>query len=341
MAVATKDQAAGLFLLLPLVLIPILIKEYKEKNARVWYPMLSFGGAGVLVYALGSGLLFDSTRYFEHLNFIFNTNQVNIVAKYNLSYEPTLAGMAALTGKFFQAPILIMGPVIVLFACVAVAQSAWTDRRRFAFALPIVSYLVTMILPMRYMQGRYAMPVTLIAAVFAARGLSSGFKFATRSKPVMALVLLVALAWPLFLSLDLDVRMRTDSRYQAEDWLSRNVSTNGSIGYISSVNALPRLRADVQLTSIPIETAAFEYLQTKGPEYLIVVPDWTSDPGMNHSKFCPSSLYDRLNDGSLGYTLAKTFEPQEFIQRQLLDYPSVSPPVRIFTRTDVQSVGRQ
>jgi hypothetical protein len=54
-----------------------------------------------------------------------------------------------------------------------------------------------------------------------------------------------------------------------------------------------------------------------------------------HNITCPPEIYRGLLEGTLGYQLAAQFEPPPllpWVRRPRLDYPSVNPPVRIFSR---------
>jgi hypothetical protein len=77
----------------------------------------------------------------------------------------------------------------------------------------------------------------------------------------------------------------------------------------------------------------------EGPEYVVIIPDWTSQPGMERSADCPPEVYEALKDGSVGYTPVAYFPPRslfgEWRLRPPLDNPSVCPPARIFARHDV------
>jgi 4-amino-4-deoxy-L-arabinose transferase-like glycosyltransferase len=340
LAAATKDQAAGIFLLLPLVLIPMLVRDWKAKRTPLWSPILGFLIAGCVVYALASGLAVDPNRYFAHVDFILNTNRGHIGALYTQWYPATLSGMMELTSKFLGAQIWIVGPLIVLFACVTLIHSGRLEPWKLAFLLPAGSYLLTMILPMGYMYLRYVMPVSFILAIFSGRGMALALRMPGWPRLAASVGVVLALAWPLYLSLDLALQMRNDSRYEAEKWLSANVAENSRVGYLGEINALPRLRADAQFVGLPggDGSAAVDYLRESAPEFVVIVPDWTSKPGMQHSSLCPVDLYELLNDGSLGYELASMFETKPRVKRQLLDYPSVNPPVRIFKKIGTRRV---
>jgi hypothetical protein len=71
---------------------------------------------------------------------------------------------------------------------------------------------------------------------------------------------------------------------------------------------------------------------TQQPEFVSVIPDWSSVPGSAHSRAYPRELFEQLDGGSLGYALAAQFDSGFWSARPLLDYPAVSPPVRIYRR---------
>jgi hypothetical protein len=77
-------------------------------------------------------------------------------------------------------------------------------------------------------------------------------------------------------------------------------------------------------------------LRREGPRFVYITPDHSSLPGMERSGDCPPEVYQALLDGSAGYRLAAHFPTPTLLPSALarprLDYPAVSPPVRIFER---------
>ena len=91
--------------------------------------------------------------------------------------------------------------------------------------------------------------------------------------------------------------------------------------------------------------AIIEYLAAEGPEFVIVIPDWTSFPGMQRSADCPPEVFEALLDGSVGYREAAHFPRRTLLPSPLsrppFDNPSVGPPVRIFVKEDSTSISRE
>jgi hypothetical protein len=87
--------------------------------------------------------------------------------------------------------------------------------------------------------------------------------------------------------------------------------------------------------------AVLKYLAAQGPEFVIIIPDWTSAPGMERSADCPPAVFAALMEERVGYRLVAYFPTLSLLpapgRRPPLDNPSVAPPVRIFARADVAS----
>ena len=90
----------------------------------------------------------------------------------------------------------------------------------------------------------------------------------------------------------------------------------------------PTTRRDSQLGLVELRLA----MDILHWDVVITQPDWTSKPGMEHSRSCPEEFIRRVKDGTLGYGLVAGFKTRSLIRRQLLDYPSVNPAVRIFVK---------
>jgi hypothetical protein len=329
LAVATKDQAAGVFLLLPLTLLPLHVQSCKTTPAIWWSAPAALLGSGGAVYALFSGLVFDPHRYFAHVHFSLYQNAV-IRAQYLEWFPFTLTGVIGLSAELLRLVHLIFGPLLLLAGICSILYVALRERTRLAFALPAVSYILTLIVVVHFVQIRYAMPVMFIFGIFAARGVCLGLGYWPSFRLARGVAILVICAWPLWLSVDLVFQMVNDSRNDAGTWLATHMGPGGTLAYCGDIQSLPRLRSDVQILHVSGNTDWRHSLEEHRPAFVIMQPDWTSKPGMEHSRSCPEEFIRRVKDGTLEYGLAADFKTRSSIRRQLLDYPSVNPAVRIF-----------
>ncbi len=334
LAAATKDQAAGVFLLLPLALLPLHVRSCKTKPAIWWRTPAALLGAGGAVYALFSGLVFDPHRYVAHVHFSLSQNAV-MRAQYLEWFPFTLTGVLGLSAELLRVLYLIFGPLLLLAGICSILYVSLQERTRLAFALPAVSYMFTLIVIIHFLQIRYAMPMMFMFGIFAARGVCLGLEYVASFRLARVVAILVICAWPFWLSVDLVFQMVNDSRNDAGTWLGTHMGSGSTLAHCGDIQSLPRVRSDVQILHVSGNTDWRHSIEEHRPDVVIMQPDWTSKPGMEHSRSCPEEFIRRVKDGTLGYGLAAGFKTRSLNRRQLLDYPSVNPAVRIFAKKSV------
>lgn len=324
LAAAAKDQAAGLFLAIPLYFLPWNKKLWPHFKTIWAWVALSFFAAGAVTYVIGSGLALGPQRYLDHLHFDFIGDKAN--APFNDLYPATIAGALALAARIPSNLAWWFGPLLAVACLVGICRA----ERRIAVGLllPVASYTAFFLLPLQYFRARHTLPIGFILGLFAAHGLCSSLK----SSRWVAVFAALALAWPLTLSADLIYQMTHDSRVEAGKFLASAIPPQGSIADCGGSRKLPQLRPDVRIVELRDGAAAFDDLAGQRPEYVAAIPDWTRRPDREFSRVCPQALYDGLANGSLGYTLAGSFHTPSLVERQMMDYPTVNPPVLIYRR---------
>ena len=326
-AAATKDQTAGFFLPMPLLFLPWR-RAAPAVRSGWWKMLMALIAVGAISYSLASGLVLGPHRYLDHVRWLFVGDQVN--AAFNNLYPKTLAGTLALLARIPKTLVWWFGPLIVLAAIAGFVERG-TRRIALWMLLPTTSYVILFLIPLHYFKARHIVALGLLLALFAARGLSLTMERVS-SGVVKVLILVAILAWPAIMSGDLIFQMSHDSRYAAGSWLAANMPAGSRIADCGGSRKLPILRRDVRIVELKTGQVAFQDLAEQQPEFVEVIPDWTGRPGMELSRVCPQSLYDRLGDGSLGYELAASFKTHSLIDRQMMDYPTVNPPVLIYRR---------
>jgi hypothetical protein len=138
--------------------------------------------------------------------------------------------------------------------------------------------------------------------------------------------------------------MINDSRYAAAQWLKRHAVAGNHIDFFGVPVGFPALAEGITFEPAIAfhdkprieEQAVRDVLRgwkKRKPEFVLVMPDYTSPPGVPYSATCPAAIYEGLLKNSFGYHLAAYFETPSivsWIRRPALDYPSVNPPIRIF-----------
>jgi hypothetical protein len=349
LSAGTKDQGATLFLLLPFVLLPMVFRAASSTKGRDrWLALAATLVAGLLVYAVASGFVFQPSRYFAHVAWVTG-HRPDSPELYG--YPTTWAGTEGLLREVGQeiadstsGPLLVAALVGIVMVVV---------RRPIALALlvPPLSVLVTFLLPVRVPEMRYSLPISFVVVWFAAVPVAAGLRSRQVSLRVAAGLLTGILCiLPLLRGLELTHAMLHDSRYDAAQWLNDNASVGAHVEFFGPDQKLPRLKPGLELSrAVPFvgSTQDVHYsgqeiqamaagIAERAPEYVLVIPDHSSLPEFPYGITCPNELYDRLRDGSLGYRLSARFETPPLIpwvrRPALVKYPVVNPPVQIFTR---------
>jgi hypothetical protein len=214
------------------------------------------------------------------------------------------------------------------------------------FVVPLLSLFFMLALPTGIVVRRYFLPVMLFVDAFAACLVVAIWR--SRMKAWGTALLVVLCGWRLLGAADLSYSQYHDTRYPAAAWLGVHARAGDRVEYFGSRASLPHLPAAVQVRRIPEEIersgeksetpTILRYLAAERPDYVLVIPDWTSRPGTDWSHDVPDAIYRALLEGSAGYQQVKYFAPTSLLPagwRPPLDYPVVSPPVRIFTRAEL------
>lgn len=354
LSAATKDQGAAAFLLLPLVLVPLHWRAVGRGETTTWGPPAALLVAGLGVYAVASGLVFDPERYLAHLRFLADPDVRNRPFASFVTWHPLgAAGVAALMSDVARSQYWFLGPVALTMAAIGFGASVTERPIAAALVVPAVSHGLTFLVPIQYFYVRFAMPIAFVVGIFAARGVTTVIdqiaRARRRGRPqkgsvaqdfspggvLSALVIVGTLAWPVVLSGDLTRQMIRDSRVEAAQWLAARLTKGQRVAHFGTARILPHLPASVATLALPPGTEAFATLARERPEVVAILPDWTSPAGVDYSARCPVEVYLALSQGTIGYRLARRFQAPALITRRLLDYPSVNPPVQIFLRADL------
>jgi hypothetical protein len=352
-AVATKEPMFAAFLALPIVVVALHAVRVRRQGggaATFLRPPLLALGACALAFGLGSGLFIDPERFLAHV--AFAQERVSELAAgeiaSNAAAPMTLAGnlsLARVIGGQLAGTLTEPG-LAIAFIGILIAL-----RRRplaAALALPALTYLTVLFFVSRASELRYVLPAALSLAPFAGRaidaGLDSGQRM-LRAGAATALVAVVGLG--LLRGADLTWEMLRDSRHDAAQWLQLRAQEGQRLAFFGADQNVPVVPAVVALARAnvyhgAVRTAATgpdavadirNRWHTERPDYILIMPDHSSPPGVPHSASCPPAIYDALVDGSLGYRLGADFRTARllpWLPRPALDYPTVNPPIRIF-----------
>jgi 4-amino-4-deoxy-L-arabinose transferase-like glycosyltransferase len=347
LAIATKDQAVVIFLPLGCVLLLRRFNWSHDADYRL-QPILAGFSVALLAYLIGTGMIIDPQRHFTHVySVLFDQARVSAAAAYWPPHPKTWAGSMHLIGDFIGVLVAMASPLVLLTsvagALIVLRSSPWY----LVLMLPVLALFFMLILPTGIVVQRYLLPLMLILDAFAAHALVSLRQSFLR--PVWMPVLLVLCGWRLVVGADLTYAQYHDTRYVAAKWIQAHSEPGDRIEYFGVTEVLPPLSSEIKTRRVAGRTnwvgefdhgpRIIRYLAEQGPEYVVSIPDWTSQPGMERSADCPPEVFAALANGSVGYTEVAFFSTPSALpgpwRRPSLDNPSVAPPVRIFARNDI------
>ena len=209
LSIGTKDQAYGLFLLPPIVIL-----AEKGVTRRV----LAAGAISIAAFLLLDGLVWNFAGFVNHVRFITGTGSTD----YRL-FAPTLTGRLALLRLTTRLTELTWGWPIFLFslAGIAVALVERATRRKAVWLLaPVVGYYLGFIDVILYVYDRFTLPLALVLALFAGLAIDRLLTIA-RPRALAIAGIGTVFAYTFLYSATVDVLMVRDSRYAVRAWLDK------------------------------------------------------------------------------------------------------------------------
>ncbi len=352
-ALGTKEQVLGMFLVIPIVFLMACWREYEGrwKSLGFWkFPMVA-GLSSFIALGLGSGMFVDPSRYFAHVEFL--RDRMDVIAKGEV-YLPFvfpfgwaenadyLYHLVGLLQSMITLPGLLLGVGGVAFLFLRRSSAVW-------FAIIAAAYFLFAFYSFRSPQMRYFIPLTFLLALPAASLVEAAW--AHRNPAVrwgFMLVAVAVIAVNLLRGAGLTYEMIEDSRYQAASWLTERLVPGDTVEYFGPRDKLPALEAEVLMResiewkgiySQPSNDDAtikeiVEGWEERRPRFIIIMPDVSSPPGIEHSNSCPRGAFEILQDPSQGFTLEAEFRTPPllpWLPPPALDYPTVNPPIRVFS----------
>jgi len=273
LSVCTKDQAYGLYLLAPLVIVSQICRENRRTgmprallravvDRRIW----AAAAASLALFAICHNVLFNSGGFMDHVRFITGPGS----QAYRV-YPPTLAGHLELLRTTIRLIEVSMGwPLFVAGLAglaLAIAAPAWR-RTAIWLVVPVVSYYFGFINVVLYNYDRFVLPMCFVLAIFGGIAVDRLLSSARARRWGVAAVT-AAFAYTALYAGTVDFLMIEDSRYTAERWMRAHVGREDLIGVSGLHEYLPRLD-DFHLEEI----ATIAELRQEHPEYVVLNADY-------------------------------------------------------------------
>jgi hypothetical protein len=306
LSVCTKDQAYGLYALMP---VPIVYQIWRLNRChgarrpllracfdrRLWAAAL----CAAVLFALSHNLLFNLDGFRSHVRYIVGPGSED----YRV-FDQTLGGHVALLRltawllqQSFGWPITIAAA-----AGVIIALASRTHRSAAVWLLvPAISYYVGFLDVVLYAYDRFVLPICFVLAPFAGLACDRVLSIARgrMERRWIAAGIAAAFAYTVFYAATVDVLMTGDSRYSAERWLAAHVQESDLVAYDFGFEYLPRMDA---LNIREVHSIA-ELLESRPAVYVL---------NMDYARAIPrdsptGALIDALEAGRVGYHRAAVF----------------------------------
>jgi hypothetical protein len=279
LAVVTKDQAYGLYLLAP---IPVILADWKRKRAArpglslarslLDRAYLAAGVTAVGTFVLIQNFAFNFGGFLRHVAIITGgASESYKMFPQTLSGELRLLGLTLrqIQGSFgWPAFLLCVGGL----AAVLVRRKDSPILR--TLPLLAVSYYAFYIAVILFNCDRYNLPICLILSFFGGWAVSAIWRAGgCRYRPAKAAALGLVFAYGVLYSASVDVLMIADARYQAERWIRQNIPKDAVIGEAGPMEYAPRLNGYTSM-SLQLSLADFRRRQ---PDFVVLAPAYIRD----------------------------------------------------------------
>jgi len=370
MALSTKEQAFGLVIILPLILLVDHIRRRRVGKATTFLPDGSWPGLGIAValFVLMNGILVNPLGVWHRVQFLTHTLPEDLRRQYAPYYFPISFGapksLASEVAQLHTALKLVadsMGWPLMLAAAIGFLIGGW-NRTGLFFSIPALGYYLISGRALLIPTPRYVLPVTILATGFAAMALERLVALA-RERPaghrLAGIVILAFAAYAVLRGADATRLLVQDTRYAVEHWLRANVPHGASIEVYQQPTYLPRFPATARVSTVPFEARSVAQFLSRGPDFVVTSSaaaagitrkyptDWQAADGKTQEGVVslavgPSGqmrvleyessreFLDGLEQGCLGYSRVAQWEAHPWIAAPII--AGLAPTIEIYQR---------
>jgi len=301
LAICTKDQAYGFYILTP---VAAILSDYlsRKKENRMAKLKDSFFNRKVLFSLLLAVFLFLLIQNFafNYQGFVEHFKLVTVWAnQYGRLYEHTLSGHLKMLWQTlkhlrfcFGWPLFCVcgaGLVVSLFPRKKAGLLHW-------LLVPGISYYAFLISLTLSNYDRYLIPLGIILAFFGGKFVSDLLQPGQKLAGLKLALISFIFIYSFFYAFSVDILMIKDSRYSAERWMKARLSLSTRLGVVDNREYLPRLEGYNWKFFWPTR----EHLEQINPDYIIINVDYTYKVEKNEPRY---KFYLELARGNFPYKL--------------------------------------
>ena len=285
LAICTKDQAYGLYILPPLVILSSDWKFRKRLDPNL--TIIRFLNDKTYIYAAGvavgafvliHNLAFNAQGFLHHIKVITGP-----ISQESRLVSHTVSGHIYLLGRAWSQIRFSLGWPLFLVCLAGVIKSLVSKPRNalllslFAF---VVSYEVFFIHVILYNYARFYLPLLLILSLFGGQFLAFILGARAKFSTLFRATAMALFIYSAFYAFSLDIFMIKDARYAAEKWIRQNIPKNATIGLAVWRVYAPRVEDYHSVRMIPFSFPKFRALSSK-PDFIIVNTKFSPKYGPN------------------------------------------------------------
>jgi 4-amino-4-deoxy-L-arabinose transferase-like glycosyltransferase len=313
LAVCTKDQVYPFYLVMP---VPVVLKAWPAPDR--WRKLGLATAAAAVPFLLIHNILFRPGDFALHVQ--------TIVGPASQPWQECARGPAGQARLLLETLLRLMDAWTLPGALLAAGGVAVALRESKASALrwflaPAAAYHLAFIAVIGYVYPRFMLPVMVVLAPFAGRGIVGLWQWRPNWGKAAAVAVL---AWVGLAGALLDHVMSDYERYDAQMWLQENATAETRIAYVGDMRDMPRFNAPLDPRAMEDSHEALRAAQPP-PELIVLSFQQGVAPGSGSLRL-PTLLRRRLGDwgrvrsrgepvftrdllaGKLGYVVAARFE---------------------------------
>lgn len=338
LAICTKDQAYGLYVLIVPVVLFSSYKIAREQSSGalesgIWVakslflPAIISGALFIIIYLIP----FNIDGFEAHFKLIVGPASEN----YRI-YENSLSGHFKMMVQSIKQVSFAMGwwlAAVCFLGVIRELRRNSSDRLIWLPFVSIVSYYVFFISVVGYNNDRFFLPILVSLSIYGGKLLTDLWEFGLFYKLARVAIILTILAYSWVYAFSVDTLMIADSRYKALEWLNTHLESDDLISGVGETYYLPPL--------FSFKTEHFgrrpsvELVSEVEPTYIVTSSIFGEEIFEEGSK--GHFFFTALNSGELGYDLAFQYQGRSFyslLNREgvFTNLDKINPEIRIFRK---------
>jgi hypothetical protein len=338
LAICTKDQAYGLYVLIVPVVIYSIFKNASEQTSGL-SEARKIAVKKLIVIAATAGAGFG-TIYLIPLNLDGVRNHFNLIigpasSNYRI-FANSLLGHLNMLVQSFRQLAFASGWWLLIICSSGLLFILWRKPKVRLILLPlvpIISYYVFFISVVGYNYDRFFLPVIVSLSIFGGIFLSELWYQSRLPRLAVSIFVLAVLAYSFVYAASVHTLMIVDSRYKALAWLESNVGQEDIVSGVGDTYYLPPLTSFK--TNHLGRKPSIELVREIDPAYIVVSSIFNGEIFKEGTE--PDKFFAILQTGELGYEL--TFQHQgrpvfNLLNRQniLTNLDKINPEIQIYQK---------